>query len=231
MDQPHLGELVQLSTMGNRGQAVFDALRGAIREGHLRPGMPVKEEQVAEWFKVSRTPVREALARLLGRSLLERSGGRGLIVRTLDRSDLDELYAMREVLEGASAAFAAMHAGPADIQTLEMIQERFAALPGDRPAEAVRVNQRFHDAIRSIARNRYLDSALEELADSIALLGQTTLSDPDRHMAAVAEHDAILDGIRSREAGPAESAARAHIRAALRSRKIESVQDGCIPSG
>ena len=211
-------ERLTLASTGSRGQAVFEALREALRDGRLKPGDPLREEEVAGWFGVSRTPVREAFARLVGKSLLEQAGGRGLVVRRLRKSEVFELYAMREVLEGAAAAFAATHASPSEVDAIARQQERFSALPPGEAEAAARINQRFHDAIHDCARNRYLDNALDELADGIALLGPTTLADTERHRRAIAEHEALLEAIRRRDATGAERAARAHIRAALEAR-------------
>ena len=92
------------------GDAVFHALRQGLREGLFQPGERLREEEIAEAFSVSRTPVRDALRRLLERRLLEVSGGRGLMVRRLDRSEVFELYQMREILEGTAARLAASSA-------------------------------------------------------------------------------------------------------------------------
>ena len=64
---------------------------------------------------ISRTPVRQALHKLQTRGLLRQAPGRGLLVAELDRQQVVELYAMRELLEGAAARLAAQHAGPSDI--------------------------------------------------------------------------------------------------------------------
>lgn len=218
---PHPG--FSLAPTGGRGQAVFEALRTALREGRLKPGDPLREEEVAGWYGVSRTPVREAFARLISKSLLEHAGGRGLVVRRLRASEVFELYAMREVLEGAAASLAATHASPSEIDAIERLQQRFSALqPGEADA-AARLNQRFHDAIHACARNRYLDSALEEMADGIALLGTTTLADTERHRRAIVEHGAVLEAIRRGDAAGAERSARVHIRAALEARESDMV--------
>lgn len=204
---------------GNRGQAVFDALRQALRDGEIRPGDHLREEQLAEQLDVSRTPVREALSRLLGKGLLERASGRGLVVRRLAPTEVFELYAMREVLEGAAAAFAATHAAPAEIAALGRLQERFAACGPGETEEAARINHAFHESILSAARNRYLNAAIDELYDGVALLGPTTFRFEGRHALAVAEHEQILSALRAGDASTAETAARAHIRAALATRE------------
>ena len=89
---------------------------------------------------------------------------------------------------------------------------------GDDPHEMARLNRLFHEAIFRSAHNRYLDSALQELQDSIALLGATTFSVGGRPPTAAREHKDIIAAIGRRDADAAEAAARAHIRKALRSR-------------
>lgn len=204
-------------------EAVFRSLCNALRSGAYRPGDRLREEEVAQRLKVSRTPVREALGRLLAKGFVEPAGGRGLVVRSLGMSDVLELYAMREILEGAAARLAAQHASPSEVEALADLESAFEARAG-HPAEMARLNRAFHEMIFRSARNRYLDSALQELQDGIALLGTTTFSLGGRPETAAAEHRALVEAIAARDADRAESLARAHIREALRAR-LKLLQD------
>ena len=213
-------KLAQLSLEGGTrdrgaglGDAVFSALRQGLRSGVFQPGDRLREEEIGEHFSVSRTPVREALRRLLERRLLEASGGRGLMIRRLDRGEVFELYQMREIMEGTAARFAAENATPAEIMLLESLQMDFEAARD--PSNWARVNKLFHDAIAGAVRNRYFHGPLEELQDSLALLGPTTFAVEGRPEAAIAEHRAILDAISIHDPDAAEKAAREHIRSAL----------------
>lgn len=197
---------------------VYRSVLESLRVGELRPGERVREQEIAEWLGVSRTPVREALGRLVEKRLLEPVGGRGLVVRTLDASEIVDLYVMREIIEGAAARLASQHASAPELAALEDIHARFAAHPADDQAELARLNRLFHEAIHRAARNPYLDTASQELHDAIALLGITTFSVAGRPKDAAEEHGAILKAIEKREADSAEHLARAHIRAALRTR-------------
>src|SRR5690349_21508614 len=91
----------------SRGDFVFESLRDAIWDGRIGRGERVREEEIARNLGVSRTPVREALQRLQQRGLLVVGAGRGLVVNELRHDQVIELYAMREILEGSSARFAA----------------------------------------------------------------------------------------------------------------------------
>lgn len=200
------------------GAYVYNFVLEALRNGELKPGERLREQDIAERLNVSRTPVREALGRLVEKRLLEPIGGRGLVVRTLHASEVVDLYVMREIIEGAAARLAAQHASLPELAALEDIHARFAGCPENDQNELARLNRLFHDAIHRAARNPYLDSALQELHDAIALLGATTFSVVQRPEEAMREHREMLDAIAARDADRAEQAARAHIRAAFRAR-------------
>lgn len=200
----------------SRGEQVYQALRSRIRSGELQAGMRVREEELAAALGVSRTPVREALGRLQVRGLVEATSG-GLSVSVLSRAQVMEVYAMREILEGAAARFAAENARATDIKALQHLDQRFRSLPEDADA-AARLNRLFHEAIYEAAGNLYQKRMLDDLNDTLALLPDTTFSVAGRIEAAKEEHGAILDGIVKRDPDVAERAARGHMAAALQAR-------------
>ena len=217
MSQPSLEDLGPRDPSLPLAEAVFRLLRSGLHSGVFRSGSRLREEDVAQALKVSRTPVREAFARLTAKRLVEPSGGRGLIFRTLDTAEIMELYALREILEGACARLAARQASDAEIETLNELAAGFLGSPDD-PRDLARLNGLFHEAIFRAARNRYLDMALSEMQDAIALLGPTTFGVEGRPSTAAAEHARIVEAITKRDAEGAELAAREHIREALRAR-------------
>jgi DNA-binding GntR family transcriptional regulator len=199
------------------GEAVYRVLRQALQDGTYRPGDRLREEELARELKVSRTPVREALAKLQSKRLAEPSGSKGLVVRTLDMTEVLELYVMREILEGAAARLAAQHASASEIEALDDLADAIEAQI-ENAGEMARLNRLFHNTIVRAARNRYLETALDELQDGIVLLGATTFSVRDRPRAAAEEHRGVLRAIREHAPERAEALACAHIREALRAR-------------
>lgn len=182
----------------------------------LTPGSRLREEELAVSLGVSRTPVREALARFHARGLAGVSAS-GLIVAELDRRQVGELYALRAVLEGAAARFAAMNASPADIEGIRHAMDTFEGQSDDAAALA-RANTLFHQSIYHAARNDYLVRMLEDMNDSLALLPRTTFQIPQRSSEVRLEHREIVAGIEARDPEKAEKAARDHIDKALASR-------------
>ncbi|MGJ5195688.1 GntR family transcriptional regulator [Bradyrhizobium sp. HKCCYLRH1030] len=199
------------------GEAVFRALCHALENGFYRSGDRLREDEVAQKLNVSRTPVREAFGKLVAKGWVQPAGGRGLIVRSLDENEVLELYAMREILEGAAARLAAKYAVSAEIAALRDIHARFVS-GGDDAAELARLNRLMHGAIQRAARNRYLDAALEDMHVATALLGTTTFAAEGRAATAAAEHGELIEAIAIRDPDRAEAIARGHIREALRTR-------------
>lgn len=201
-----------------RGEFVYQALLQAIRRGQIRPGDRIREEDVAELLGVSRTPVREALQQLQARRMVELVPGRGNVVVDLSLHQVIELYAMREVLEGAAAGFAAQHAQPAEIALMQSLLSACDSPGGEDPATLAELNQRLHRTIHLAARNRYMHEALAHLDDALTLLRGTTFDLPERRVASGEEHRAIVRAIIARDAAAAEAASRTHIRHALAAR-------------
>ena len=201
----------------SRSEFVYASLRDAIWEGRFAPNERIPEEEIARSLGVSRTPVREALRRLQERGLLSVGAGRTLVVAELSKAQVFELYAMREILEGSAARFAAQHASEAEIDILHRLLGEFEKYRDD-PRALISLNRRFHGAICEAAHNRYLIQTLEGMHDSLALLHGNTFRVPNRREQSDAEHRRIVLAIKRRDPDAAEKAAREHVRQAQRTR-------------
>ncbi|MCK0169550.1 GntR family transcriptional regulator [Aliiroseovarius sp. S1123] len=207
---------------GKQGQRdAYEMILDAIDTGTYKPGDRLVENELAERFGVSRTPIREALQRLETQSLLTRDG-RSLIVASLDHSQLAELYVVRAELEGLAASLAAQHAAPEEIRVLrEMVEEDRQLL--DNPSALARANRRFHKQLHLASHNRYLVQQLDLVHRSMALLATTSLAAEGRSEDAISEHDAIVSAIEARNQDAARAALRNHISRAFETRiKLDS---------
>jgi DNA-binding GntR family transcriptional regulator len=201
----------------SRGALVYQKLREAIERGELKPGQRVMELEVAEWLEVSRTPVREALRKLEAEGMLALEPRTGLVVASLTRQAMMELYVMREVLEGTAARLCARHASDAEVMELEALAKREDKLHGNYEA-LVRHNRLFHEAVHRGAHNRYLEKSLSAVNDSMWLLGKSQMLLPARAKASKTEHAELVAAIAKRDPDAAEEAARRHVRSAQRER-------------
>jgi DNA-binding GntR family transcriptional regulator len=203
----------------SRGEFVFARLRDAIWEGRFTRGERIPEEEIARSLGVSRTPVREALRRLQERGLVTVGAGRSLVVAELSQSQVFELYAMREILEGSAARFAARQANEAEIDLLRRVLDELEK-HGNDARMLISLNRRFHRAICEAAHNRYLIQTLDGMHDAMALLHGNTFRVPKRRSESDAEHRHIVDAIARRDPDKAEEAAREHVRQAQRTRML-----------
>ena len=152
------GGVVEAEAPG--GDAVYGRLRRLIIEGHYAPGTRLVEDRLARDLGVSRTPVRQALARVAVEGLVQLFPNRGAVVRTFTHADLVDAYDLRAVMEGYAAYRAAGRISPGQLADLEAAA---AALEGSlqqhfptRQAEVhflVEHNQRFHNTIIAASGN------------------------------------------------------------------------------
>ena len=199
----------------------YQLILEAIDTGTYKPGDRLVESELADRFKVSRTPIREALQRLETQNMLARDG-RSLIVASLDHTQLAELYEVRAELEGLAAQLAAQHATPEEVRVLYNMIETDRKIIGN-PDRLSRANRRFHNQIHLASRNRYLISQLEMVHRSMALLTSSALATEGRSEETLKEHEAIVDAIAARDGDAANKALKTHLSFAFETRlKIDA---------
>lgn len=196
----------------------YGMILDAIDQGVYGPGDRLVENELAERFGVSRTPIREALQRLETQALLARDG-RSLIVATLDHSQLSDLYVVRGELEGLAARLAATHATREEKHVLRDMLEADRTLLND-PGAMSRANRRFHRQIHLASHNRFLIQQLDLVHRSMVLLASTSLAAEGRGAGTLREHEAIVRAIEGGDGAAADKALREHISQAYKTRLI-----------
>jgi DNA-binding GntR family transcriptional regulator len=195
-------------------ERVYHTLRKRILEGSLLPGQWLVEAEIAGSFQVSRTPVREALKRLVTEGLAAHDAFRGTIVRAVDPAEAAEIGEMREVHDGLAARLAARRASHDQLERLRTSQDRLqASLAQGRLAAAAKANSQFHELLYEAAGNRRLAQIARSLQDFVRRYTVAAIGDPQRATAIVNEHERILQALEARDSEAAEEAARAHGRA------------------
>lgn len=150
---------------------VVEALREQILSGAIPPGERLVEGRLSEEFGVSRMPVREALRHLASEGLVTIEPRRGASVTSFSAEQMRELVEVRATLEGLNAKLAAKRHDEQQIAELSRILEEGTRLAeSDDVATTTRLNQRFHDALGSIAANSVLQDIMRSLRDRTALL-------------------------------------------------------------
>jgi DNA-binding GntR family transcriptional regulator len=194
---------------------VYAVLRGQILSRELLPGDHLSVPVLAKSLGLSRSPVREAVQRLVVEGLAVEEFHRGARVAGVDATDLADVFAVRGALEGLAAGLVAARHDAALLDVLRAsISDHGAAIgTGDEQA-IIEADQAFHQTVLDAAGNEHLTRALGPLLGraQVAMLSGDLSRWPRK---ALAEHRAILTAIRAGDAEAATAAARAHVAAVL----------------
>ncbi|ROZ75695.1 GntR family transcriptional regulator [Ramlibacter sp. WS9] len=187
-------------------------LRDRIFAGELMPGTFLDEARLAEQLSISRTPLREALKVLTAEGLVRHEPRRGCFVNEVTAQDLDEIFPVIALLEGRCAREAAVNASDADLATLEVLHDKL-----NRHAKAKRINDYYavnfaiHEAIITLANNRWLAQVIGDLRKIVKLARLQQLHAPGRLDQSLSEHMAVFAALKARDPEGADAAMRTHL--------------------
>lgn len=194
---------------------VYTKLKNAILAGTLKPMERITENQVAERFGLSRTPVREAFRRLEAEGLILVVPQRGSFVSQPSVEDILEIYQMRTPLEGMAARIAAESITDEQLRHLEDLLRAEVDRRGRPSAErSLRLNREFHAVIFACTRNKRLASFLMDMQDQVhrvRVLWPSTLA---RLGETWKEHQQILAALKAHDGEAAERLMRGHLECA-----------------
>jgi DNA-binding GntR family transcriptional regulator len=189
---------------------VRDELRERIATGELAPGVRLIERDLATQLGVSRVPVREAIRMLEAEGLVRTVPRKGVVVDTMSRRDVEELFDVREALEVMGCRRAAERGSEEGFHELEdlLAEARTAITVGDA-VRIAKANAAFHEQITVLADNRTLASVMEPVRSRMRWLFAQT-DDPGH---TVEEHEQMYAAIVSRDAAAAAACAAEHVQA------------------
>lgn len=221
---------------------VVERIRAVIVDGQLRPGdrLPTEAELVKQ-LEVSRTVLREAVGRLEMLGLVSVQGSRGMFVSApvallngvnlvrsalaLSPRELVKFTEFRRAIECDAVREAARNAGAEDLAELEQLCEEIRR-PELEPAQAFRLDLRFHRKIVDLADNEMMRSVIDVVQEFIMasiVEGAPTRRDPE---VTYRDHRAIVAALAAHDPDAAEAAMRGHLEAVLRTlRELEKRQE------
>lgn len=197
---------------------VYATLRNYLRAGRIPTGQPLQEAALAAQLGVSRTPVREALARLASDGLVV-AEGRSFTVPTLADQDIEDIYALRFLLEPEALRLVAACAR-GDLQVLaplrQALQDMACAHAADDGAGFMEANYRFRDAWTALVPNLRLVRAIELYADHVRYLRAFTLDDASVRTAVLRGLEHLTVALVAGQGAEAAQAMLAHLERAKR---------------
>lgn len=186
----------------------YRTLCGAIVDGTLAPGEQLHDAELCHWLGLSRTPVREALARLADEGLIDMAPQRYTRVTALDRESAHAVFPVLASMHALATELAVPNLTPADVTELNRHNDDFiSGLRAGDAAAAHAADERFHEVFVSRCANPDVGHVIEHLEPRLrrfATLAARAL--PGRR--SVAQHHAIVLRSSSGQAQPAASAAR-----------------------
>jgi DNA-binding GntR family transcriptional regulator len=193
--------------------SAYERLREAIVRGEFRPNQRLVESELAEWLQLSRTPLREGLARLAGEGLIL-SQRRGWIVREHTAREISEIHEVRAALEGMAAYLAAKRA--TDEQIARVAELHAHATENDALAKEpgrylVEYNDAFHEAVVACAENERLRHFIRQNREFFFSYRLARMYSFEEARASIAGHDEVVKALEDRDADRAEAAMREHI--------------------
>ncbi|MEL6555186.1 MAG: GntR family transcriptional regulator [Cyanobacteria bacterium J06621_11] len=226
--------------MGKLFSKTYLALRQEILSGKLVSGESLIEQTLADRFKVSRTPIREAIRQLQQEGLVESDRGGGLRVTVITIADAIHLYDCRLGLEQVAAMGACENATPAQLEDLQdcltqadladpIVDENKSGLSDSRHNNSdelenrLHIDQSFHRLLAESSGNPQLADLLEQVFSKMALLRLTTTYQSPDVLEIWAEHERIVEAILQRDSQAAAIAVRNHL-VASKARVVQALQ-------
>jgi len=204
------------------------ALREAIVTGQIKAGEKLNEPKLAEQYKVSRGPLREAIRRLVSMGLVHHKPHVGASVIPLELDHIIELYEVREALEGMAAGLAAQNMGQHEIGELKTLLEVHRQHFNNNAGEYMQAEGDFdfHYQIIKGSGNALLTQQLcNELYHLIRMFRFQTSRFKARSNRALIEHEQLIYAIENRDSALAELLMRRHIARAKDSIKTHLTQE------
>jgi DNA-binding GntR family transcriptional regulator len=186
------------------------SLRDAILSGLFQPGQRLAEGQLAGSLKVSRAPVREALASLEQEGLISRAPGGTTTVTRLSRKDAEEICSLRAPLEGLALRLAVARGSAATWAELAANIRATEGIPD--PQGLAQKDLEFHEAlVRAADHGRLLASWLNLRSQIRLIMTQRNLADADSHRGTVQGHKELLEAILAGDAAGAVAILEHHL--------------------
>ena len=217
--------LIEVRSLGTQ---IADVVRQDILLGRLRPGEAVSQEKLCARYGISRTPVRDALRRLVSEGLVVNQG-RGVVVARLTVSDIEDSFVVTALLHERAARRAVRNASPGDLDELERLHEAMTAMTAAEETQRVAdLNWQFHRKINLLADSPKLLAMMRTVALSIP---RNYLVDMPKSEVARSnrEHKRIISAMRRGDVTELEALVHDHVDQAGKRLVARFVQGGLLP--
>ena len=188
-------------------ERIYIQLREWIINGTLQPEEKISDQEISQYFSVSRTPAREAIQMLADQKLVEIYPGKETRIAPVNLEEVSSHYRMMAELHALAVEFAWPHLTGEDITALEETNQLFtAAVHAKNISEAKRFDSQFHQLFLTLANNHFLSEFTGILNSHIQRIENIYFQQLD--IATFESHDGILKALRDQNLEAAKSAVR-----------------------
>lgn len=193
-------------------QKVYRVLKESIIKGFLEPGTKLLENKIAEEMHVSRTPVREAMQKLVAEGFVKTTPNQTMVVTEVSPEDVKEVLQIRGVLEGLAARVAAKKINRQEIDELEnLVAQMSLHVTKKNLSSYCKVDDEFHDLILNICGNKWIIQIRNNLGCFIYRFRIKSLSVSGRLKHSLEEHQAIMESLREHDSAEADRLSQIHM--------------------
>ena len=196
----------------SKKEFIYGEIREQILSLKAQPDTVLKEEDVAQVYGVSRTPVHEALQQLKQEGFLDQVKKVGYVIKPLSISDLQEIIQIRSVLEGCAARLTTVNQDEKIFARLQKINEKARVyLESNDLANFFRNSSNFHGVIYQGSKNNRLIALVESLRDSFLRYRRILLKIPEMPEVQIRDHEEMLAAMTPGNEAKVEKLVRNHI--------------------
>ncbi|MGB9813216.1 MAG: GntR family transcriptional regulator [Thermovenabulum sp.] len=209
-------QIIEFSNLKPIRELIYEYIRKKIFTGELKEGERLVEKDLAEKLKVSRTPVREALRKLETEGLVVHLPRKGVVVKGFSKEDVIEIYSIRKALEALAITFTVKNITQSEIEKLKKLNEKMKkAAEKDDTEKLFELLREFNKVLIESCRMPRLINLISTYREYLERFRAITMSQKERKLSALKEHDEIIDAIINRDEKRAQELVQDHLQRAL----------------
>lgn len=197
----------------NKTEKIYKKLLDDILKGRFYQGQRLIEKELIDIYKISKIPLREALIKLERVGLVQKNVNRGFLVKRILRKDAEEIYELREIIDGLSARRITENITEEKIQKIEkIIHDMELCIRDKKTNKYIEHDKYFHTILNKLSGNKRLIEIMQNLNYQIDMLLKTSIKLPKRGInVSFSEHKIIFEAILNKNSTKAEEVTKKHM--------------------
>jgi len=198
----------------NKTEIIYKKLLDDILKGGFYQGQRLIEKELIDRYKISKTPLREALIKLERIGLVQKNINRGFLIKRILRKDAEEIYELREIIDGFSVRKITENITEEKMQKIEkIIYDMELCIRDKKTDKYIELDKYFHTVLNKLSGNKRLIEIMQNLNYQISILLKTSIKLPERGInVSFSEHKMIFKAILNKNSIKAEELVKKHIR-------------------